>query len=76
MSKLKLSRGLDLYLRNLGGVGDFKHFTERLGLKPKQQFSLPSPFDYENKRAYVYCYLPEPNSPGLADKLVRMLARH
>ena len=55
--------------------GDFKHFTDRLGLKPKQQFSLPSPFDYEMQaRLCVPRYLPEPNSPGLADKLVRMLA--
>ncbi|APE84707.1 DinG family ATP-dependent helicase YoaA [Vibrio parahaemolyticus] len=54
---------------------DFKHFTDRLGLKPKQQFSLPSPFDYEKQaRLCVPRYLPEPNSPGLADKLVRMLA--
>ncbi|MCX8791374.1 ATP-dependent DNA helicase [Vibrio parahaemolyticus] len=55
--------------------GDFKHFTDRLSLKPKQQFSLPSPFDYEKQaRLCVPRYLPEPNSPGLADKLVRMLA--
>ncbi|HCH2597532.1 TPA: ATP-dependent DNA helicase [Vibrio parahaemolyticus] len=55
--------------------GDFKHFTDRLCLKPKQQFSLPSPFDYEKQaRLCVPRYLPEPNSPGLADKLVRMLA--
>ncbi|HIF5836046.1 TPA: ATP-dependent DNA helicase [Vibrio parahaemolyticus] len=55
--------------------GDFKHFTDPLGLKPKQQFSLPSPFDYEKQaRLCVPRYLPEPNSPGLADKLVRMLA--
>ena len=55
--------------------GDFKHFTDRLGLKPKQQFSLPSPFDYEKQaRLCVPRYLPEPNSPGLADKLVHMLA--
>ncbi|TOF21227.1 ATP-dependent helicase [Vibrio parahaemolyticus] len=55
--------------------GDFKHFTERLGLKPTKQFSLPSPFDYQKQaRLCVPRYLPEPNSPGLADKLVRMLA--
>ena len=55
--------------------GDFKHFTDRLGLKPKQQFSLPSPFDYEKQACLcVPRYLPEPNSPGLADKLVRMLS--
>ncbi|MFH4480788.1 ATP-dependent DNA helicase [Vibrio diabolicus] len=55
--------------------GDFKHFTERLGLKPTKQFSLPSPFDYQKQaRLCVPRYLPEPNSNGLADKLVRMLA--
>lgn len=54
---------------------DFKHFTERLGLKPTKQFSLPSPFDYQKQaRLCVPRYLPEPNSNGLADKLVRMLA--
>ncbi|MGF1752049.1 ATP-dependent DNA helicase [Vibrio makurazakiensis] len=54
---------------------DFTHFTSRLGLKPSDQFSLPSPFDYPNQaRLCVPRYLPEPNSPGLADKLVRMLA--
>ncbi len=54
---------------------DFGHFTHRLGLKPREQFSLPSPFDYESQaRLCVPRYLPEPNSPGLADKLVRMLA--
>ncbi|WP_394247465.1 ATP-dependent DNA helicase [Vibrio profundi] len=53
---------------------DFSHFTSRLGLKPEAQFSLPSPFDYPNQaRLCVPRYLPEPNSPGLADKLVRML---
>ncbi|MEI8627283.1 ATP-dependent DNA helicase [Vibrio sp. M60_M70] len=55
--------------------GDFKHFTEHLGLKPTKQFSLPSPFDYQKQaRLCVPRYLPEPNSNGLADKLVRMLA--
>ncbi|MCJ0881043.1 ATP-dependent DNA helicase [Vibrio sp. CCB-PB317] len=55
--------------------GDFKHFIERLGLKPTKQFSLPSPFDYQKQaRLCVPRYLPEPNSNGLADKLVRMLA--
>ncbi|WPC73227.1 ATP-dependent DNA helicase [Vibrio porteresiae] len=54
---------------------DFSHFTQRLGIKPKAQFSLPSPFDYEHQaKLCVPRYLPEPNSPGLADKLVRMLA--
>ncbi|MBF8999909.1 MULTISPECIES: ATP-dependent DNA helicase [Vibrio] len=54
---------------------DFGHFTQRLGLKPQAQFSLPSPFDYQHQaKLCVPRYLPEPNSPGLADKLVRMLA--
>lgn len=54
---------------------DFSHFTQRLGLVPSDQFSLPSPFDYQRQaKLCVPRYLPEPNSPGLADKLVRMLA--
>lgn len=54
--------------------GDFAHFTHRLGLEPKAQFSLPSPFDYANQaRLCVPRYLPEPNSPGMAEKLVSML---
>ncbi len=54
---------------------DFGHFTHRLGLQPMAQFSLPSPFDYQHQaKLCVPRYLPEPNSPGLADKLVRMLA--
>ncbi|ASA56792.1 ATP-dependent DNA helicase [Vibrio gazogenes] len=53
---------------------DFSHFSHRLGLIPEQQFSLPSPFDYEKQaRLCVPRYLPEPNSPGMADKLVTML---
>ncbi|CCN70010.1 ATP-dependent DNA helicase [Vibrio nigripulchritudo] len=53
---------------------DFSHFTQRLGLAPSQQFSLPSPFDYEQQaRLCVPRYLPEPNSPGMADRLARML---
>lgn len=54
---------------------DFAHFTQRLGLKPSEQFSLPSPFDYQQQaKLCVPRYLPEPNSVGLADKLVEMLA--
>ncbi|USD66694.1 ATP-dependent DNA helicase [Vibrio sp. SCSIO 43136] len=53
---------------------DFGHFTHRLGLEPKQQFSLPSPFDYaEQARLCVPKYLPEPNSVGMADRLADML---
>ncbi|MGO1297106.1 MAG: ATP-dependent DNA helicase [Vibrio sp.] len=54
---------------------DFTHFTHRLGLKPQAQFSLPSPFDYHHQaKLCVPRYLPEPNSPGIAKKLVQMLA--
>ncbi|MDE1338879.1 ATP-dependent DNA helicase [Vibrio aestuarianus] len=54
---------------------DFSHFTHRLGLKPQAQFSLPSPFDYgQQAKLCVPRYLPEPNSAGLADKLVQILA--
>ncbi|NAW79559.1 ATP-dependent helicase [Vibrio sp. V33_P6A3T137] len=54
---------------------DFAHFTHRLGLKSSEQFSLPSPFDYQQQaKLCVPRYLPEPNSAGLADKLVEMLA--
>ncbi|WP_028025003.1 ATP-dependent DNA helicase [Enterovibrio calviensis] len=54
---------------------DFSHFSNRLGLEPAEQFTLPSPFDYETQA--ILCvprFLPEPNSYGLADKLVDMLA--
>ncbi len=55
--------------------GNFAHFTYRLGLDPKEQFSLPSPFDYARQaRLCVPRYLPEPNSPGMAEKLVSMLS--
>jgi ATP-dependent DNA helicase DinG len=54
---------------------DFGHFTHRLGVQPKEQFSLPSPFDYQSQaKLCVPRYLPEPNSPGLSAKLVEMLA--
>ncbi|PSV40767.1 ATP-dependent DNA helicase [Photobacterium sp. GB-210] len=54
---------------------NFTHFSHRLGLEPKQQFSLESPFDYnEQALLCVPRHLPEPNSYGLANKLVDMLA--
>ncbi|MBD1559089.1 ATP-dependent DNA helicase [Vibrio sp. S9_S30] len=53
---------------------DFSHFTHRLGLEPPRQFSLPSPFDYQAQaRLCVPRYLPEPNSPGMSERLARML---
>lgn len=54
---------------------DFSHFSHRLGLAPKRQFALESPFDYT--RQALLCvprFLPEPNSFGTADRLVAMLA--
>ncbi|WP_261815667.1 ATP-dependent DNA helicase [Vibrio gallicus] len=54
---------------------DFSHFTSRLGLIPKQQMALNSPFDYQTQATLcVPRYLPEPNSPLMAQKLVSMLA--
>lgn len=54
---------------------DFSHFTKRLGIVPKKQFTLPSPFDYPNQALLcVPRYLPEPNSVGLAETLAIMLA--
>ncbi|WP_325892143.1 ATP-dependent DNA helicase [Grimontia sp. NTOU-MAR1] len=53
---------------------DFSHFSNRLGLEPTEQFTLPSPFDYESQA--ILCvprFLPEPNSYGIADKLVDLL---
>ncbi|MGF1871922.1 ATP-dependent DNA helicase [Photobacterium indicum] len=53
---------------------DFSHFSHRLGLEPKQQFSLESPFDYQQQALLcVPRFLPEPNSFGTADRLVEML---
>ncbi|MBU2897943.1 ATP-dependent DNA helicase [Vibrio hepatarius] len=58
----------------LGVEGDFKHFTSRLGLQPNTELVLASPFDYQSQaRLCVPRYLPEPNSPQMADKLVSML---
>ncbi|KLV09351.1 ATP-dependent helicase [Photobacterium aquae] len=54
---------------------DFSHFSERLGLAPKRQFSLDSPFDYQQQALLcVPRFLPEPNSFGIADRLVALLA--
>ncbi|QUJ68389.1 ATP-dependent DNA helicase [Photobacterium sp. GJ3] len=54
---------------------DFGHFSHRLGLQPAAQMSLPSPFDYEQQALLcVPRFLPEPNSHGMAAKLVSMMA--
>lgn len=53
---------------------DFRHFSHRLGLDLAEQFTLPSPFDYQTQA--ILCvprFLPEPNSAGIAEKLAEML---
>lgn len=58
----------------LGVSGDFNHFTSRLGIHPDIELALASPFDYQSQaKLCVPRYLPEPNSPQMADKLVSML---
>ncbi|GAD88245.1 putative ATP-dependent helicase [Vibrio halioticoli NBRC 102217] len=54
--------------------GDFHYFTSRLGLNTEHSLALNSPFDYQSQaRLCVPRYLPEPNSPQMAQKLVSML---
>jgi len=64
--QIEIKQGAWIFTSATLAVGDdFSHFTDRLGLKPLKQFSLPSPFDYaEQARLCVPRYLPEPNSPG------------
>ncbi|WP_114787240.1 ATP-dependent DNA helicase [Vibrio tetraodonis] len=58
----------------LGVNGDFGHFTSRLGIKADTELALASPFDYHTQaKLCVPRYLPEPNSPNMADKLASML---
>ncbi len=73
--QIEMKQGSWIFTSATLAVGeDFGHFTSRLGLTPSQQFSLPSPFDYQTQaRLCVPRYLPEPNSPGMAEKLVRLL---
>ncbi|MCM0147369.1 ATP-dependent DNA helicase [Photobacterium galatheae] len=53
---------------------DFGHFSHRLGLQPAAQMSLPSPFDYQQQALLcVPRFLPEPNSQGMASKLVALM---
>lgn len=55
--------------------GKFSHFTELLGLQESQCLQLTSPFDYAKQTLFVVPrLLPEPGTPGLADKLVKELA--
>lgn len=55
--------------------GQFDHFTELLGLHDSQCLQLSSPFDYAKQTLFVVPrLLPEPGTPGLAEKLVTLLA--
>jgi ATP-dependent DNA helicase DinG len=55
--------------------GKFEHFTELLGLQESHCLQLSSPFDYAKQTLFVVPrLLPEPGTPGLADKLVATLA--
>jgi ATP-dependent DNA helicase DinG len=55
--------------------GEFDHFTGLLGLQGCQCLQLSSPFDYAGQSLFVVPrLLPEPGTPGLADKLVTTLA--
>ncbi|MGB5446109.1 MAG: ATP-dependent DNA helicase [Psychromonas sp.] len=55
--------------------GQFSHFTELLGLQDSPCMLLTSPFDYAKQTLFVVPrLLPEPGTPGLADKLVQQLA--
>ncbi|POF55307.1 ATP-dependent helicase, partial [Vibrio vulnificus] len=60
--QIEIKQGAWIFTSATLAVGDdFSHFTDRLGLKPRKQFSLPSPFDYaEQARLCVPRYLPEP----------------
>ncbi len=55
--------------------GQFSHFTELLGLQDSQCLQLSSPFDYAKQTLFVVPrLLPEPGTPGLAEKLIKELA--
>ncbi|AFJ46867.1 ATP-dependent DNA helicase [Shimwellia blattae] len=53
---------------------DLHHFTRRLGIEDAETMMLPSPFDYAHQA--LLCVprgLPQPNQPGGARQLARML---
>jgi ATP-dependent DNA helicase DinG len=55
--------------------GEFKHFTQLLGLTETNCMQLSSPFDYASQSLFVVPRLiPEPGTPGLASKLVETLS--
>lgn len=55
----------------LSVAGDFKHFSDRLGLSEAKTLVLPSPFDFRHQSLlYVPTDLPEPNNVNYTDALV------
>ncbi|WP_094752092.1 ATP-dependent DNA helicase [Psychromonas sp. CD1] len=55
--------------------GEFTHFMELLGLQKSKAVQLSSPFNYAEQTLFVVPrLLPEPGTPGLANKLVEELA--
>ncbi|WP_417697952.1 ATP-dependent DNA helicase [Psychromonas sp.] len=55
--------------------GEFSHFTELLGLTGAQCLQLGSPFNYQQQSLFVVPrLLPEPGTPGLANKLAETLS--
>jgi ATP-dependent DNA helicase DinG len=59
--------------------GGFAHLKERLGLRPREELLLPSPFDYERQAVlYVPRRFPDPRSsdfvPRAAEEIARLLA--
>ena len=56
--------------------GGFEHFQRRMGLEDAKTLGLDSPFDYQKQAMLcVPRYLPEPNSFGLKDTLVKTAKR-
>ena len=51
--------------------GDFRHFTDRMGLQDAATLQLDSPFDYvNNARLWLPESLPEPRDPGFVPALL------
>ena len=51
--------------------GDFRHFTDRMGLQDAATLQLDSPFDYANNaRLWLPESLPEPRDPGFVPALL------
>jgi len=54
---------------------DFSHFAARIGLPDARSLKIDSPFDYPAQaRIYLPPGMPEPHSPGFADKFIEACA--